>query len=119
MNIALLTGEVTGEYSPVTTENNKYYKITIKVEDNSFISYYTVTFFNKLCEKALKEIKVGDNIFVEGKINKKIFTKKSGDKDCNVEVLCNAFEILKKQDYNQNNVDALPEYNYDDMDLPF
>lgn len=127
MNIALLTGEVTGDYMPRTQNDNssKYYKLTLKVVDGNFVSYYIVTFLGKLCEKAIQEIKLGNKIFVEGKINKKMFTKKNGEKDCSVELLCNYYEILENTNHSSViNTEPIFENNsqnfdFDESNLPF
>ena len=82
MNYVFLTGRVAKiEGIKVTKESkNKYFKISLEVIDNNYKSFYSITFWNELAERAENELAVNSIVFVEGKIYRKVYTQNNEKK---------------------------------------
>ena len=128
MNIGFFSGVLTKIYTPTVTNNYKVVRMTLKVVDKKFESYYNISFWNDMCDRALQELKEGYQILVMGKVNKKFFKEKPY-----IEVNCADFELLntngiivendndftEKATQNNHNEYSFNSFSVDDDDLPF
>lgn len=117
MNYVFLTGRVAKiEGIKVTKESkNKYFKISLEVIDNNYKSFYSITFWNELAERAENELAVNSIVFVEGKIYRKVYTQ-NNEKKYYIEVNATNFICFDSKINSHDNNKSKNNRNYEDDD---
>nr|DAY29851.1 MAG TPA: Single strand binding protein [Caudoviricetes sp.] len=117
MNYVFLTGRVAKiEGIKVTKESkNKYFKISLEVIDNNYKSFYSITFWNELAERAENELAVNSIVFVEGKIYRKVYTQ-NNEKKYYIEVNATNFICFDSKINSHDNNKSKSNRNYEDDD---
>lgn len=117
MNYVFLTGRVAKiEGIKVTKESkNKYFKISLEVIDNNYKSFYSITFWNELAERAENELAVNSIVFVEGKIYRKVYTQ-NNEKKYYIEVNATNFICFDSKINSNDNNKSKSNRNYEDDD---
>ena len=117
MNYVFLTGRVAKiEGIKVTKESkNKYFKISLEVIDNNYKSFYSITFWNELAERAENELAVNSIVFIEGKIYRKVYTQ-NNEKKYYIEVNATNFICFDSKINSHDNNKSKSNRNYEDDD---
>lgn len=117
MNYVFLTGRVAKiEGIKVTKESkNKYFKISLEVIDNNYKSFYSITFWNELAERAENELAVNSIVFVEGKIYRKVYTQ-NNEKKYYIEVNATNFICFDSKINSNDSNKSKSNRNYEDDD---
>ena len=87
-------------------------------EKQSITTWHDCLFYGNTAEKFIKPfVKKGDNIFVRGKLRKRIFTDQDGQSRLAVEIIGSEIQIIKSAaEKTQNPIDA-PDAPTDDNPL--
>ena len=72
-------------------------------EKQSITTWHDCLVYGNTAEKIIKPfVKKGDNIFVCGKLRKRIFTDKDGQSRLAVEIICSEIQLIKSAEKTQN-----------------
>ena len=75
--------------------------------------WHNIVLWRSLAELAIKNLKKGSSVYLEGKLKTKTWEDKTGIKKQSTEIVCESFVMLDKRSehFNGNNIDTIPVKN--------
>lgn len=122
LNKILLIGKVGADATLVISKTEtKICKFSIctskKIGDSYVPTWHDIVTFGKTADFAVN-IKKGEELFIDGELNKKQYTDKDGNKKISFNIVANIIQRISKSGSTEISSSVDKEEEYDD-DLPF